>query len=465
LCPKEDQERGAIALSALSSLGASHAAEVRDPAARRRQIAQSSEELVPPLKFEIALTDDYSVREAVLLTFCDPLPDQRLRLAGLSEKQWRKLLTWLDISGLALYFLDRIMELELPDLLPPRVLARLQQNQRDNNVRTRGMTAESVAIQREFQKAALSYATLKGLSLFPSSVPRPELRHQFDLDFLIAEHSVSEARQILERRGYRLYAISGKSWEFKINETPGVSIEDLYKDLAGRSVELHVEPNRAGRASLLGRVERRDFCGISIPVLSAVDLFLGQGMHAYKHLNGEFSRAAHLVEFRRHVLHRRNDDAFWRDLQSRIEDDPRACLGLGVVTLLITRLMGDFAPEAFTKFTVHRLPPSARLWVELYGRGAVLQSFPGSKLYLLLQRELESAGVPAKRSLRESLFPSRLPPALIQASGSESAAVRIRRYSLQLHHIFSRVRFHFVEGLRYIWESYRWRQHMNRLTQ
>src|SRR5665213_1756475 len=103
-------------------------------------------------------------------------------------------------------------------MLPPGVLTRLKQNLRDNVERTRGMIAESVALQQEFQKACLSYATLKGFSLCPSSVPKPELRHQFDLDFLIAEKNVFEARGILERRGYRLYAISGRSWEFKINE-------------------------------------------------------------------------------------------------------------------------------------------------------------------------------------------------------------------------------------------------------
>ena len=445
-------------MSMLSSVGPSLESETRPALAPAPVRALNSEVTLN------SLSDDYSMREAVLLTFCDPLPDQCLRLVSLSEVQWKKLLNWLDISGLALYFLDRIQQLELTDLLPPRVLARLQQNQRDNNVRTIGMAAESVAIQKEFQAARISYATVKGFSLSPYSVPKPELRHQFDLDFLIAEQSVAEARQILEGRGYRLYAISGRSWEFKINETPGVSITDLYKDLPGRSVELHVEVTAPGRPSLLGHTETRDFCDISMPVLSDVDLFLGQGLHAYKHLNGEFSRAAHLLEFRRHVLFRRDDDAFWRELQSTVDEDPRACLGLGVVTQLITNVMGDFAPEALIRIAVRPLSPAAKLWIELYGRRAVLQSFPGSKLYLLLQGELESAHVPGKRSLRQALFPSRLPPSLIQASGSESVTVRLRRYRLQLHHIFSRLRFHIVEGLRYIRESYRWRQHLNRLT-
>ncbi len=167
-----------------------------------------------------------------MLTFCDPLPEQCSVLKNLCEKEWQKLLRWLDISGLALYFLDQMVELQMCNSLPPRVLTRLQRNLYDNIERTRGMIAESVAIQEEFQEACLSYATLKGFSLCPGSVPRPELRHQFDLDFLVTEKSVLDARQILERRGYRLYAISGRSWEFKINETPGISMKDLYKEPA-----------------------------------------------------------------------------------------------------------------------------------------------------------------------------------------------------------------------------------------
>lgn len=409
-----------------------------------------------------ALKREERIREAILLSFCEPLPAQCLQLESVSEKEWKPLLKWLDISGLALYFLDRMMELQLGSMLPPRVLARLQENLNDNTQRTRGMIAESVAIQLEFQQACLCYATLKGFSLGPFSVPRPELRHQLDLDFLMAEESAPEARRILETRGYRLHAISGRSWEFKNSERVSTSLKDLYKNLPGRSVELHIDTDTPGLRSILDSIEEREFYGIQMPVLSPVDLFLGQGLHAYKHVYSEFSRTAHLLEFRRHVLARYDENAFWRALQLAAENNPRASVGLGVVTLLITNLMGDFAPQELMSWTVHRLPRSARLWVKLYGRRVVFKNFPGSKLYLLLQRELDSTGIPARRSLRQALLPSRLPPHVIHASADERLSERIRRYRVQLHFILFRLRFHIVEGLRYAWESHRWRKHMNR---
>lgn len=411
-----------------------------------------------------SLNKQQQMREAALLVFCDPLPGQCVRLELLSAKEWRSLLWWLDTSGLALYFLARIIELQLCDVLPLTVLARLQQNLIDNTERTRGLIEESLEIHRDFQDADFSYATLKGFSLSPHSVPRPELRSQLDLDFLIAEKSAPEARRILERRGYHLHAISGRSWEFKTSDNPAISLKDLYKNMPHRCVELHVETNLQGQPSLLARTEQRDFHGIRMPVLSPVDLFLGQGLHLYKHVCSEFSRTAHLLEFRRHVLARREDEAFWRELQPIAENSPRAALGLGVVTLLITRIMGDFAPESFTRWTVHRLPKSARLWVELYGSGAAFASFPGNKLHLLLQTELESAGVPVKRTLRQVLLPLRLPPPITQSSVNDSLPMRIRRHRTQLRFILFRLRFHVVEGLRYTWESLHWRYRVNRLT-
>lgn len=419
--------------------------------------------LVPPSEIPMhPLHDEYRAREAALLIFCDPIRQQCVRLQNLSGKEWRDLLHWLDTSGLALYFLDRILKLKLSDWLPPWVLARLRQNLADNTERSRVMIAESIAIQQTFQEARLPYANLKGLSLWPICVPKPELRSQFDLDFLVAEESIAAARKILEHRGYRLYVISGRSWEFKLNEKPGLSIKDLYKAQPSHAVELHVESRVSDRLSSLDRLERRDLFGCAMLELSPVDLFLGQGVHAFKHICSEFSRASHLLEFRRHVEARRDDRIFWDKLRKASVGSPRACLGLGVVTLLIAQVMGGFAPDALTGWTVEQLPQPVRIWVGKYARRIVFGDYPGSKLYLLLQRELEGAGVPAERSRRRILLPLRLPPPVIRALPNETIAVRLGRHRMQLRFIFLRLRFHIVEGLRYAWESHRWREKSDR---
>ena len=373
------------------------------------------------------LSGQQLTRLAVLLTFCDPLPEQCSRICTLSSREWKSLLCWLDVSGLALYFFNRIVERGLGNWLPSAVFERLQLNLIDNTERTRGMISESIAIQQEFQNDGLCYALLKGLSLWPESVQQPELRLQFDLDFLVDEISLPRARKIIEDRGYRLYAAKGRSWEFKLNQQPGISLNDIYKHVSSFTVELHVQPNISNDSSPLKRLQWRELRGMHMPVLAPVDLFLGQGLHVFKHLCEESSRASHMLEFRRHILARHDDNEFWDQLQSAAAENPRASVGLGVVVLLITQAMGEFAPDSLKRWTVETLPQPFRLWVEMYGHRALLDGYPGSKLYLLLQGELEHAGSPRKRSLRRSLVFC-LPPPLIRARPNESMQVRARRY-------------------------------------
>jgi len=402
------------------------------------------------------------MREAALLTLGETGAHHFERLIHLSRREWQELAGWLDISGLALYFADRLSELRMRGMLPAEVADRLQQNLADNTERTHSMIEEAVAIQLAFQNADVSYSLLKGLSLFPLSVRRPELRHQFDLDFLVTEDTIEVARRILELRGYRLYAVSGKSWEFKRNEVPFASLDNMYKNSPCSVVELHVETRAADGSCRLDCLEQRHLYGVRMPVLSSVDLFLSQGLHAFKDVCSAFSRTAHLLEFYRHVLARRDDETFWRELRQRAETDPRATVGLGVVTCLISTILGDFAPESFKDWTVHVLPRNVRLWIDLYGRRTVFGQFPGTKAYLLLQKELEVAGVMGRRPIKSALFPTRLPPVIIRGVAGEKLSTRLCRYRLQVRYIFARMRFHIVEGLRYVWESYQWRQRTER---
>lgn len=407
------------------------------------------------------------LREAVLLTFCDPLSTEYARLFHLSRKEWENLLRWLDTSGLALYFLDRVEELGLLNMLPLPVLERLRRNLAENSRRMDGMVASLSAIQRRFQKAGLSYAVLKGFSLWPISVPKLELRSQLDLDFLVAEESSLEARRILEDAGYRLAAIagaSGRSWEFKANEGPPSSLKDLYKASLGRSTDLHIEKVGAGRTSRLSRTHNLHFRGVTMPVLSPIDLFVGQGLHVYQHVCCEFLRTAHLLEFYRHIMARRNDDVFWSRLQEELADDPETCVRLGMVILLISRVMGPFAPEALTCWTVDRLSGTARLWADMYAHRTALASFPGSKLYLLLQEEMKPAGLASKRSRMQALLPHRLPPVITRPVVGETFSARMKRYRGQLHFFCFRLRFHILEGALYLRESILWRQHANRVS-
>lgn len=430
-----------------------------------------SDQFSPPISFTTRadrkpLSREWTTREAVLSIFRDPVPERCSRLEALSERDWRSLLRWLDFSGLALYFFDRVVELQLVDFVPTPIFESLEQRLIQNTQRTQSMTAESIAIQREFQRAGLCYAVMKGLTLWPNSVPRPELRLQFDLDYLVGDENLQEARDILVGNGYRPSASSERCWKFVRNERLALTLKDVYRDTGSWAVELHDVSGGSGRTSPLPRLEWRELCGFSMPTLSPVDVFLRQGLHAYKDVCSQFFRLSLLIEFYRHVLFRRDNDEFWKTLHREAHEDPQAALGLGVVIVLITQIMGEFAPEALTCWTVDRLPPPARLWVATYGHRIVLGSFPGSKLYRLLKRELQAGVPPAKHSLRyspsssEPTAPVMLDYPLQTFSSRLIRFLRLMRYRMQFDLIPSRLRFYGIEGLRLAWETRRWRRMM-----
>lgn len=402
------------------------------------------------------LSREQSLRMAVLSLFCHPVPEQCSILVELSAQEWKRMVRWLDLSGLALYFLDRLVELRLCNLLPTAVFTRLHLSLIDNTERTRQMLLESMRIQKGFQQSRISYAVLKGISLWPAAVARPELRSQFDMDYLVAESDLATAQGILERAGYRLYAVSGKSWEFKKNEQPGVALKDIYKHFGSYGVELHTIPAGTNSNSLLDRLHWREVEGMLMPLLSPLDLFLGHGMHTFKHVRGEYVRAAQFLELRRHVIRYRDDGEFWRELRLEAEENRRTCLGMGLSLYLIEHVMGSFVPDALACWTVDRLPDRLRLWVHTYGHRVVLGDHPGTKLYLLLEQELEKCGLEIKRSARSRLLPAHLPPPAIRPSANESTRTRIRRNFMHLGTIVERARFHVVEGMRYAVEARRW---------
>ena len=411
----------------------------------------------------VLLTPQQRLREAVLLAFCDPMPSQSFTLLQLSPRQWQSLLRWLDISGLALYLYDRLAQFDLLEWLPPAVEARLRQNLADNTQRTHRMLAECIEIQERFREEGFGYALLKGFSLVPCSLPRPELRSQLDLDFLIAADAIGGARRILEDRGYVLHAISGRSWEFKTTHPHAGSLRDLYKDHPARSIELHVEAGPGEAGTRIANAEWRDVCGFRMSVLAPVPLFLGQAAHLYKHVSTGFFRCSHLLELYRHIVTKSEDVAFWSEVRKTVTANEHLALPLGVTTLLLTRTMGSFAPEALMEYA-GGLPAPVRLWTETIGPRCVYSSWPGTKLHLLLQRELSANNSAKQTSLRRALVPRRLPPAIAHAPADETLFARMRRSYRQVSYIFFRLRYHTVAGVHYAWELARWKRLKQRLV-
>jgi hypothetical protein len=405
------------------------------------------------------------VVEAVVAAFRDSAEITAHRLSRLTARDWQRSYHWLDASGMAIYFLDRVESLHIENHLPAATLERLRGNLADNRQRSSTMLVEFASLNQSFQRAGLVYANLKGFSLSPESCPRPELRCQQDFDFLIDGTQLDLARNILSRTGYELIAATPDVWEFKTGFDELTRMTDHYKARPQRSVELHFASSGPPTHSLLrdSRLERRtrhSWGGVTFPSLTRADQFIAQALHIFKHLCSACTRVSWLLEYQHHVAVRYQDRAFWQEVREHAGNDADISIAIGLATLLSFRIFGGRAPAQLEEWTSARLPAGVKLWAEHYGKEAILADFPGTKLYLLLQEELRGNDESWKQAKHSRLMPSRRAPRIVSVSTNDTAWKHLRNEYFQLRFILIRLRFHVVEGVHYLIEASRWKRRL-----
>jgi hypothetical protein len=418
--------------------------------------------MIPGIQFESkAAKRAKGLKDAVLASFYAPASEVAERLDGFDLRDWQRILYWLDISGLALYLLDRLMQLGLERRLPAEIRARFQRNLNENRERTDALFQEAAAISDEMMRHGIAFALLKGITLTPDSVPDAALRWQIDLDFLVAASDATAARHVLMNFGYSLHAVCGNAMEFGAGQTSAPDIGKIYRIHSQRSLELHMLSTAAGkngqRSDRLFRAEVRDFQGCKIPTLTAPDILVQQSIHLFKHLCGEHTRASWVLEFSRHVAARSNDAKFWREVERIAACEPQGELALGASMLLARSVFGEAATVPLTQAAVDKLPHKIRLWIEYFGARVLLTDSTGNKLYLILRKELRD-GSAQRASIRRLIFPTRLPPPITHGAEGERVLARLVRYRTEMRHVLVRFYFHVVEGLKYAIELSRWQR-------
>lgn len=412
---------------------------------------------------------DRRVVDAVVATFCDSLERSRERLAAFEYRDWARTYHWLDASGMALYFLNELQTMGIEDALPTAVIERFSQNLADNRRRSAALFEEFSEINRAFQQAGVLYSNLKGFTLSPESCPNPELRCQLDLDFLVDARHLEMCSEVLARTGYQLTAATGTTWEFKAGSHELTRIEDHYRPRSQRSVELHfagpAQDGSSPRDERLDRLRLHCWGNLAFPVLSVGDQFVGQVMHLFGHLRSACTRLAWLLEYKRHVSARYDDREFWGEVEEFSQAQPQAPIAIGLVTFLSTKIFAAHAPGLLETWTVDRLPYKVRMWANHYGRRALLADFPGTKLYLLLEGELARGDSSWQKKKRGSLIPLHRVPAIVYEGPEDDIFKRARRDAYQARFVLFRLRFHVVEGLRYMIESARWKRRIGVLQE
>ena len=383
------------------------------------------------------------------------------RLSPFTYRDWTESYAWLDASGLALYFLEQIKASNIECVIPVKVVERLEKNLLDNRLRTADMFAEFMKINREFERAGLSYVNFKGFALAPYAYVDPFLRCQMDLDFLMAQSDAQRCQSVLEGLGYTLTGTDRNVREYKAGAGMMPSLRDLYKPRPQRCIEVHVLDSKvktgpSGCYDILSRSQRPTWNEFEFPVLCELDTFIAQAHHLSKHIQSEWTRISWILEYANHVHTHRANEAFWLEVLRKISIDREAKVAVGIATLVASQAFRLEPPEP-AAWAVRELPESVRLWIAHYGSRVLLAEFPGTKLYLLLQKNLREEAVGRICPKRRSLIPIHLPPIVTKEHGLVRQFVGL---FVQIRFIWFRLCFHVTQNLCYMIEVPRWKRIM-----
>lgn len=413
------------------------------------------------------------------LSFSSDHSDPLHRIDKFTQRQWKHVLQWLDDSGLAFYFLQKLNDSKANDVVPPVVLSRLARNFAANHLRVDDMSHRFAAINGRFTDAGVRFAVLKGFSLVPEFCPFAPLRHQADLDYLVDEPSLAAACRVLIDAGYK------QQDSRSINESIFVSVNHRdsvgtggessrsdwqYSPQAPHAVELHTDiwdsamhslppiPNVFSAAQ--ARIHHWD--GLIFPAPTDEDAFLLQVFHACRHLFTQWIRLSCLYEIG-YFLHRRaSDTELWSRIEQRAGDSAVLREFVVIVTEMAAQLFAAPVPELVQSWGA-RVRPGARIWMEHYARNWALGGlpvyeftlFPRAKLALFLHQQYKSASWAQELPHQNKLSASRL--SRIASSIKKDPALALNLGWWKRQQLFRRTIFHGLAELRYACEIPRWK--------
>jgi hypothetical protein len=201
--------------------------------------------------------------------------------------------------------------------------------------------------------------------------------------------------------------------------------------------------------------------GFEVPALSDCDKFLSLALHLLKHLKGEWTRVSWILEFANFITFHSEDEALWLNVKKPVTHNSEIRVAVGAATLIAHRSFGLVCLPDVLTWAVRELPPSARLWIERYGDNVLFATFPGTKLYLLLDRALSGDKKLQSETIRSKLLPLHRLPTLGSPDRQDvSLSIRFKQLRRQVSYFFFRLWFHFTQGLSYMIEASRWKRNL-----
>lgn len=331
-----------------------------------------------------------------------------------SDHELRHFLRWLDESGLALYLQGRLQNAQETDHLPSRFCLDLQSRLESNRKRTAAILAVLSQLGAILAGHLVPHAFLKGFTLVPDFCSAVELRHQSDIDILIAPEFAERAKLVMQERGYSMeeFLRTGEIHFSKPRSKPPSIHDDIYTANFHPEVELHTSiwkdvdhVSLKVRSDVLSRIRIQEIHGVRFACLSLEDMFVLQILHAFRHLLGSWIRVSWLLEIHSFIVRHARNESLWSEIRDHAMEDTGLRNAFGLILQLTNRLFPSPIPKIMREWCVDPLPGPLNRWVNEFGTRWALSDLSGSKLSLLVHREFINDAASRRSYVWRRLFP------------------------------------------------------------
>ena len=398
---------------------------------------------------------------SIVNAIASPSAERARGLQRFRERDWHRSYHWLVTSGLALHLLAALKDYQEEPCIPQKLAARLHSLNRESANRTRELRSDFLDLNRRFATTGAVYTNWKGFALEPEFCDDIRLRPQMDFDFIVRPEDAVFFDSVLRECGYQ--RTHNTAIEAIYENMPGHSyaLEDVYRPKPHRKVELHfaadhpswVTPAMDLRAAL-DRRQTMTLAGETAPVLAREDAFLSHAAHAGRHALEGWVRLGWLHEIAQFSQRHADNPELWTRVRA-LAEEPNAPLTSAAVGIVLASRVWHTNVASVLSGAERMLPGSAVRWLDQYGERLAIADFPGTKLNLLLQREL--CGDAHWREVeRAALFRRRAVPRVAHIPPQATALRRVRAAQTQFRFTCRRICFHVVETARYYLLKWRW---------
>jgi hypothetical protein len=397
-------------------------------------------------------------------------PGEHLRkLRQYRQQVWNKSLDWLDLSGLALAFWERLQRLGAVDTIPREVAAYLASSLTGHRMRVAAMRQEFDSLNRRFEDVGVEYAALKGFTLVPDYCLDAYLRPSYDYDYLISDRTLGAAQEVLRAAGFiRKEDRARHHATFVPSRLPpkgSFMREGLYSATLPRKVELHSRlwdevafriPLRVPERPLDRRLQRRGQ-GLIFYSLAEEDAFVFQALHTFQHILHNWCRLRWLLDIAYFLERRSRDASFWMKCSAALESNEPLSEVVGLVVSLASGLFHAAIPAAIEGRLRGAIRGPVSRWIESYGMASALDNFANNKYALFLYREFVQDKTVWREVRKSLLLPLHRPNRVAGAVAPANAVPGWASWA-QGWYVAQRLIHHSVKGARYVWETRRWQR-------